>query len=274
MGVAALKRQVRRMQRDVARLKVVATDSPLLREFRTDPSRILVRAGMTPDPWQASLLRSSARRILLLASRQIGKSLVAAGLALKTALLEPRALVLVLSRALRQSVELFADKLLPLYEALGRPVPPVREPGKLGMTLANGSRIVCLPGTEATIRSYSGVKLLILDEAARVPDALYRSVRPMLAVSDGQLLALSTPFGKRGWFYEAWIRRGNWHRVEVPATLCPRITPEFLAEEERGMRSPRFFRQEYFLSFEDAEGAVFTHEQIQVALVDGPVLFN
>ena len=34
-----------------------------------------------------------------------------------------------------------------------------------------------LPGREGTIRSYSGVDLLILDEASRVPDDLYRSVR-------------------------------------------------------------------------------------------------
>jgi hypothetical protein len=44
--------------------------------------------------------------------------------------------------------------------------------------------------------------LVIVDEAARVPDDLYRAVRPMLAVSQGRLIALSTPFGQRGWFYD------------------------------------------------------------------------
>jgi hypothetical protein len=111
------------------------------------------------------------------------------------------ALVLLLSPTLRQSGELFKDKVRRLYNALGRPVRCVQET-QLTMELTNGSRIVALPGEEGTIRGYSGVLLLVCDEAARIPDALYFSVRPMLAVSGGLLVALSTPFGRRGWFYE------------------------------------------------------------------------
>jgi hypothetical protein len=47
----------------------------------------------------------------------------------------------------------------------------------------NGSRIVGLPGSEGTIRGFSAVSLLLVDEASRVPDELYLAVRPMLAVS-------------------------------------------------------------------------------------------
>ena len=65
-----------------------------------------------------------------------------------------------------------------------------------------GSRIISLPGDEKNIRGYSGVTLLVIYEAARVSDVLYRSVRPMLAVSKGRLVCLSTPFGKRGWFLD------------------------------------------------------------------------
>ena len=68
------------------------------------------------------------------------------------------------------------------------------------LKLANGSRILCLPGKEETVRCFSP-SLLIIDEASRVPDDLYRSVRPMLAVSKGRLIALSTYFGQRGWFF-------------------------------------------------------------------------
>jgi hypothetical protein len=72
------------------------------------------------------------------------------------------------------------------------------------MELANGSRVVCLPGREESIRSFSSVALLIIDEAACVPDDLYRSVRPMLAVSQGRLVCLSTPLGKRGYSFNEW----------------------------------------------------------------------
>ena len=73
------------------------------------------------------------------------------------------------------------------------------------------------------------MKVLILDEAARVPDDLYRTVRPMIAVSGGRLLCLSTPYSKRDFFYDAWAHGGpEWTRVEVPAAQVPRIKPEFL----------------------------------------------
>ena len=100
-----------------------------------------------------------------------------------------------------------------------------------------------------------------------MPDALYSSMRPMLAVSGGRLLCLSTPFGKRGFFYEAWEGTEAWERVRVTADQCPRITAQFLAEEERAM-GPRWFRQEYHCSFEDAVDAVFTDTDIQAALAN------
>ena len=143
---------------------------PTLTRLRRDPSRILVEAGMTPDPWQMEILRSPALRTLLLCSRQAGKSTVAAALALRAALLQPPALVLLLSPTQRQSGELFRDKVLRLYSAIGRPVPTTQESAST-MTLANGSRIISLPGDEETIRGYSGVTLLVVDEASRVSDA-------------------------------------------------------------------------------------------------------
>jgi hypothetical protein len=211
--------------------------------------------------------------MLLLCSRQAGKSQTAAALALRAALLEVPALVLIMSRAQRQASELYKDKFLPLYTRLGRPVATVQE-SAASLTLANGSRVVSLPGKEETVRGYSGVRLLILDEAARVPDVLYRSVRPMLAVSGGRLIAMSTPFGKRGWFYECWTGKERWQRVRIPASMCPRISAEFLAEEREAM-GERWYRQEYDpLSFEDAEGAVFCGEDIEAALADDvPPLF-
>src|SRR5262249_1253448 len=172
----------------------------LLDCVRADPARILSAVG-PPDPWQAQILRQPADRTLLLCSRQAGKPPTAAGLALREALLEPDSLVLLLSPTQRQSGELFKDKVLRLYNRLGRPQKTVQE-SALTMQLSNGSRIVSLPGTEGTVAGYSNVRLLVIDEAAKVSDELYRTVRPMLAVSRGRLIALSTPWGKRGWFYE------------------------------------------------------------------------
>ncbi|MDP9356587.1 MAG: phage terminase large subunit [Chloroflexota bacterium] len=231
-----------------------------------DPARIVGAVGIEPDGWQAAVLRSSASQLLLNCSRQSGKSTVTAGVAVHTALYEPGALVLIVSPSLRQSGELF-KKCLALYRALDRPVPAEAET-RLTLELANGSRIVSLPGRDETIRGYSGVRLLTIDEAAQVPDDVYAALRPMLAVSGGRLIALSTPFGKRGWWYRAWTEGGDgWERYEVPATACPRISPAFLAEERRSL-GDWWFDQEYLCGFRDTQDAVFSTEALDRAASD------
>ncbi len=178
-----------------------------------DPSCILTFQGLKPDPWQQQLLLSRQRCMLLNCARQAGKSTTVAALGLHQAMIQPQALVLLVAPSERQSQELFR-KVLSAYQALGRPVPAVKE-NQGQLELVNGARIIALPGCEETIRSFSGVSLLIIDEAARVPEEMYRAVRPMLAVSRGRLLALSTPFGRRGWFYHEWAGQGPWQRVQL-----------------------------------------------------------
>jgi hypothetical protein len=155
-------------------------------------------------------------------------------------------------------------KVLSFYRDLGRPVLPQAE-RKLSLELENGSRIVTLPGSEKTIRGFSGAALLILDEAARVADELYFAVRPMLAVSGGALIMLSTPYGKRGVYYKEWTAGHGWERYEVPASQCPRISGEFLEEERRVLPS-WVYRQEYECSFEETEDQVFTMEMVERAV--------
>lgn len=227
-----------------------------------DPAALASRTGLPPDPWQADFLRSTDPRILLNCSRQSGKSTVTALLAVHTALYDPGALVLLLSPSLRQSQELFR-KALDTYRSLENPV-PVEAESALRLELENGSRIVSLPGKEQTVRGFSGVRLLAIDEAARVADDLYFSIRPMLAVSGGRLVALSTPFGTRGWWYEAWRSAEAWRRFQIPADQCPRISAEFLAEERRTM-GDWWFRQEYGCDFLDAQTQPFSREDIDRA---------
>jgi hypothetical protein len=184
--------------------------------------------GITPDRWQRELLRSSSDRILLNCCRQSGKSTMAALLALHRALYHPRSLILCLAPALRQSQELFA-KIASFYRDLGRPTPAHSEQ-RLSLELENDSRIVTLPGSEKTIRGFSGVDLLILDEASRVDDGLYYATKPMLSVSQGALLMLTTPWGQRGIFFEEWMEGAGWERYEVPVADVPRISEEFIEE--------------------------------------------
>jgi hypothetical protein len=219
-----------------------------------DPSLILRARGLAPDPWQREFLLAPDRQVLLNCSRQSGKSTAVSALALHTALFNPGALVLLLSPSQRQSAEIFR-KVLAADSALGRPL-PARYRTQLRLELANGSRVLCLPGREETVRSFGGVNLLVLDEAARIADELYHSVRPMLAVSQGRLVALSTPFGQRGWFYREWAGGGPWRRFQVGWRDCPRISADFIREETRAM-GEAWVRQEYETLFTALEGLVY-----------------
>jgi hypothetical protein len=212
------------------------------------------KLGLEPDPWQTEVLETSHRRLLLNCCRQAGKSTTVAVLGLVEAIFVPGTRVLLLSRSHRQSTELFRI-VIDYFLCLGSPFLARRTAHELDLT--NHSRIVCLPCKEETIRGYSDISLLIIDEAARVPDDLYRAVRPMLAVSGGRLICLSTPYGKHGFFWDAWANGGaDWCRIEVPAERVSRIRPEFLAEERRAL-GESWFRQEYGCSFEAMEGLVY-----------------
>lgn len=236
--------------------------------------------GLEPDDWQRSLLATHEPRILLNCSRQSGKSTMAAVIALHRAIYHPGSLVLCLAPSLRQSQELFV-KIALFYREHGSSDLGDSE-RRLSLELTNGSRVITLPGTEKTIRGFSGAALLLVDEASRVPDELYYAIRPMLAVSGGTLIMLSTPWGKRGAFFRAWSGetpedgddnprelslRENWQRFLVPAIECPRISPTFL-REERATLPAWVFRQEYECSFEETEDQVFTHDMISAARDD------
>jgi hypothetical protein len=237
----------------------IATDLALA----LDPVRFAEAAGITPDRWQRDVLRSSASRLILTVTRQGGKSTVAAVLGLHTCLYEPGSLVLLVSPTLRQSGELF-KKCMQVYRTMDRPVPAESETA-LTLTLTNGSRIVSLPGSEASIRGFSAPRLIIEDEASRVPDDLHLAVLPMLATSAGRFIQMSTPWGTRGHFYETWANGGpSWERYEVPATQCDRITPEFLDEMRREM-GEYWFKQEFLVEFLDAQSSAFRREDIDRA---------
>jgi hypothetical protein len=219
-----------------------------------DPVVLARRLGWEPDTWQAEELRSSEQWTCLNVHRQGGKSQVAALKGVHVATHEPGSTVALVSPTMRQSQELFR-RVQVFWRAMGRPVRQEQE-NLTAMTLENGSRIVCMPGDPDTIRGLAAVRLLVIDEAARVSDDLMIAVRPMLAVSGGQLLALSTPWGRRGWWYRAVTGEGTWKVVTIPATSCPRIRPEFLAAERAEMGDLKY-RSEYMCEFVEGAGAFF-----------------
>ena len=246
----------------------------LARDFARslDPTLIARDVGIERlDPWQAKLIDDPPKRLLACCGRQVGKSTAAGISSLSTAIYQAPATIVMVSPSLRQSVELYRTTHAMWSRLPGRPAALYETLTRL--ELENGSRIISLPGSEKTVRGLASVDLIVIDEAARVDDDLLAATRPMLAVSNGSLFALSTPAGKRGWFYDAWLRGIGWDRISINTTECPRIDPAFL-DAEREALGPLMFEQEYECRFHDEEGAAFLSELISAAFVDnfGPFL--
>jgi hypothetical protein len=175
----------------------------------------------------------------------------------------PESLVLIASPSERQSKELvrktarIARQLSLATKGDGGADPSIVFP--------NGSRVIGLPATEDTVRGFSSASLLLIDEASRVSDSLYHALRPMLAVGDGDLWMMSTPAGKYGFFYEAWMYESDWLRISVPVTDCPRISQRFI-EEERAALGPQKFQREYMCAFVDTGAEFFGRDMIERAI--------
>lgn len=235
--------------------------------YAMDPVAFAVeRLAFQPDERQQQVLRTDVRRGLLNCTRQWGKSTLTAVKAVHRAMFDDGCLVLVAAPTARQSGE-FVRKASAFVSRLG-----IRARGDgdnaISLLFPNGSRIVGIPGDEGTIRGFSSVRLLLIDEAARVSDLLYKALRPMMAVGsqENELWLMSTPYGKRGFFYQEWTNGGErWTRVRVPATECPRIQAEFL-EEEREVLGERWFQQEYLCEFVSADDSVFDEAAIRRCL--------
>ena len=224
------------------------------------------RLGFEPDEKQIEVLRSKAKRGILNCTRQWGKSTTAAVMAVHRAYTEEGCVVLVASPSARQSAEL-VEKAREMLLTLGI-VAHGDGHNEISLELPGGSRIIGLPENAAKVRGFSAVSLMLIDEASQVADGTYKSLRPMLAVSDGDLWLMSTPYGKRGFFYECWANGGDeWTRFSVTAPECPRIGADFLEEERREMGAA-WFGQEYMAEFIDNGDAVFGRELVDRALDD------
>jgi hypothetical protein len=260
--VSALTVRIRKAEAIVGGMRL-DTDNG---RYTNDPVAFAIdKLGFQPDPWQAEVM-SSKGNVLLNCSRQSGKSTTTSVIGLHTALYRPGALVLMVSPSLRQSRELFG-KLTGFLKRMD-PQPRLVEDNYLSLTLENGSRVVALPGSADTIRGFSAPAVVIEDEAAFVDDGLYRAVRPMLAVSSGRLILMSTPAGQRGHFHEAWnAPAAPWQRIQVKATDCSRIPKAFL-DQERIALGDFWFRQEYGCEFLETSDQLFRLEDIERSFSD------
>ena len=188
-----------------------------------NPGKFLGGLDMPPYAWQEEALDPSYKRLLVLAARQSGKSTIASGRGHHTGRFFDNSLSLIVSPSEQQSKETMKkvdEFILKDDEA------DLAGNASFEKKYGNGSRVLALPGTERSVRGYSAPKLIIMDEASRIEDGTYKAVRPMLTGNpEAVLIAVTTPYGKMGWFYEEWTKSPRWHKIMVK--------PAFILDESR-----------------------------------------
>jgi len=216
--------------------------------------------GFHPDEIQTAILRDEADRIILCCHRQFGKTTVTAVIALHYAAYNPGALILIIAKAERQAQELLR-KVRQMGILMGE-ISFVNE-SRTHIELGNRSRVISLPSSSGGIRGYSAPDLVICDEASRIEEDVYVALRPML-LQGGRMIMLSTPAGKRGFFYQKWIEENEWKKYMVTLDNNPRITQEAYEKEKRDWNE-RAFSQEFLCEFLDLEGQVISTDYIRRA---------
>ena len=228
------------------------------------------KVDFEPDEKQAVLLRTEAPRVILNCSRQWGKTSVGAVRAAWEMVRRPESCVVVLSSGEDLAAE-FVWKVESYLRAAGEEV--LRDARRrIGRRLRNGSRIVGMAPGEARARGMTAT-MLVLDEAAWIPDSIYEAVLPMVSSTRGSVWLMSTPGGKRGFFWEEWMRGEDWLRVEAPATECARIPAGFV-EEMRRKRGEEHVRSAYLCEFVGNDDRLFDRDDIEALMATDVAAFR
>ena len=223
----------------------------------------LVKPWLTLDPWQKELLKSKGHAALR-CGRQCGKSAAVSILAANTALNKKDQYILIGARDLDQAEMIFwkiKDYIWEKYpnQLVGRATLHF-------LQLKNGSKIIC----KAVGETGEGMRgptatMIILDEAAFIPDRAWIAIEPVISITKGRVILLSTPQGKKGFFYKAF-QNDEYTKFHVTARDCPRHSKKFLDQKEAEL-SPVAFATEYLGEFLDDYNRKFTDEWIKKVCV-------
>ena len=230
-------------------------------------------SGIKLYDWQRKWIDDESRFRVMLKSRAVGGSFLIALESFLWSLLKPNSLTLLMSYSQDQSLELFRKVREHIERWSGIRIKAFGETYTLTINkmlkteieFGNGSRIISLPNNPDRARGYRA-DFFYLDEAAMFRDdfALRSAIMPTLIGKGGRLSMISTPKGKRGWFWEAYQageKKEKWSLHKVHYTQAPHITKEDIEAMKAGM-PPLEWEQEMELKFLDELNALFPYDLI------------
>lgn len=210
---------------------------------------------MKYDKWQQEVLEAKGN-LAIRSGRQTGKSTVIAALVGQFAKKNSNKTVMVIASTERQAYLLFEKIFDYIYQNHKNYILKGKQnQTKSKLKLKNKTTIYCLPtGLDARgIRGYTA-DLLIADEAAFIPRAVYDALTPSISTrvqTGARIILLSTPFGRDNYFYDTFDN-DTYTKFHVSSEECPRTDKDFLAAEKKRM-SKIAYAQEYLGEFADGQ---------------------
>lgn len=166
-------------------------------------------------------------RVAVRSGHKIGKSRIAAVIALWYALCFPGSRVVMTSASGRQVRMILWHELKALYRGAPLPLGGVcHDDPSTGLKLSHGSEILGFSTDQPErMAGVSGAHLLfIVDEASGVPEPIFEAIEGNRA-GGARLLMFSNPTQVSGTFYEAFTSKANfWKGIHVSSTETPNAT--------------------------------------------------
>ncbi|MHA1302800.1 MAG: terminase large subunit domain-containing protein [Candidatus Heimdallarchaeaceae archaeon] len=190
------------------------------------------------DKWQEEVLNAKGH-FLLCTGRQVGKTTIFAIKAAERMISQKGCRIIAVSLTEDQAFlmkTMVQDYLEKKYKSYLK-VKKEHKPTKNRIILNNGSSYIVRPvgNTGDAVRGFTG-DVLIIDEASRMPESVFIASKPTLLTTGGDIWMCSTPFGKKGYFYESWLNKNKRFKVfhiSSEKVIQDREISESWSEEKR-----------------------------------------
>lgn len=222
--------------------------------------------------YHKDFLMENESDIVFVTGRQVGKSTACAIKILHEALRGDNRVVLVIAPTQSQSDELFLKVRDMLYNSRLASALKIliRRETQSQFHFFNGSRIISKTASweGVSVRGFTP-NLIVIDEGAYVRDNVFLAIEPMLSASGGQLVLSSTPFGKRGRFYQAFLDNKRFRCFRAKTSDNPLVKPEYLESLKKSMTHNEYL-QEIDGEFVDEGVTYFSYDLLLKAVKDNP----
>jgi len=184
---------------------------------------LLIPINMKYDAWQKEILNASGD-IVVNTGRQVGKTMIFSHKIAKHMLNNPKNQIIVVSLTEDQAQLIIVMIQNYLQKNAPNSIDNTKKnkPTKSRVSVKNGSRVISRPvgNTGDAVRGFTG-NVLYIDEAAGMPEMMWKAAMPTLATTGGQIWMSSTPRGKfqqgkgseKNFFYKCWENKDKKWKV-------------------------------------------------------------